>query len=238
MPLRLHYLQHVPFEGPGHIADLARELGFDVTGTMLYDGGALPDISYFDFLVVMGGPMGVHDEELYPWLAEEKNFIGRSIKAGRTVLGVCLGAQLIASALGAGVRKARYREIGWYTLSRTPEACDTALGRVLPESFTAFHWHGDTFDVPRGAVHLLRSAGCGNQAFVHDGRVLALQFHLETTAETVSRLIENSPGDLSPGKYVQEIKTLRDPALIDSNHGILREIMAYLAGVTVSQRGS
>ena len=119
------------------------------------------------------------------------------------VLGICLGAQLIADVLGARVYANEHKEIGWFPVERADSAGTTEVGRAFPESLEAFHWHGDTFDLPDGAVHLARSAICENQAFLHKGRVLALQFHLETTRETAEMLIENCRDELDGGPHVQ-----------------------------------
>lgn len=201
---RLHVLQHVPFEGPATIAGWARERGYRISTTPLYAGAPLPPLGDVDFLVVMGGPMNVDEEDRHPWLAPEKRFIERAVGAGKTVLGVCLGAQLIAAALGAGVYRNRHREIGWFPVELEPPGLAD-----LPASFEAFHWHGDTFDLPRGAVRVARSAGCENQAFVHGDRVVALQFHLEVDRSAVDALLENCREELASGLYVQTAAEIR-----------------------------
>jgi GMP synthase-like glutamine amidotransferase len=151
----------------------------------------------------MGGPMGVYDELQYPWLTEEKTFIRRSIDAGKIVLGICLGAQLIANALGAVVFKNPYREIGWFPIERQLNANESAMADIFPETLEVFHWHGDTFEIPQGAKLLASSEGCRNQGFIIDSRVLGLQFHLETTSESAGALIQNCGAELDGSKYVQ-----------------------------------
>jgi len=148
--------------------------------------------------------MGVYDEDEYPWLKDEKKFIERSIKSGKKILGICLGAQLIADVLGGKVYKNRYKEIGWFDVQLTSEGKKSKFFSDLPERFTAFHWHGDTFEIPDGAVHTARSEACENQAFVYEDRVVGLQFHLETDLQTAKGLIENSEEELKEkGIYIQ-----------------------------------
>ena len=199
--MRIHYLQHVPFEGPANIAAWAEMYGHLMTSTALFKGEPLPSPEAFDALVVMGGPMSVHDEAQYPWLVAEKKLIEQSIKSGKRVLGICLGAQLLADVLGAKVYRNKHKEIGWFPVRHLQEG---SVSAGLPRTFLAFHWHGETFDLPAGAVHLAESDGCANQAFEFGGgKTLALQFHLEVTRDSVAALIRNCAADITPGPYVQ-----------------------------------
>ncbi len=199
----INCLQHVPFEGPFSIADWAAAHGHSLRVTPLYDGVAPPEPADFDWLVIMGGPMGVGDEVYYPWLAAEKDLICRGIALGKTLVGVCLGAQLLAEALGARVYRHREQEIGWMPIVLTPDGQASPVSGFLPPSLQVFHWHGDTFDPPAGAVHLARSASCEQQAFLYEGRVLGLQFHLESTPESVAGICAACADELVPGPYVQ-----------------------------------
>jgi GMP synthase-like glutamine amidotransferase len=201
--LRIRYLQHVPFEKPAGIGTWARHQGHTFTACRLDRGEPLPSLDAFDWLVIMGGPMSVHDEALYPWLADEKKLIEGAVKARKRVLGVCLGAQLLADVLGARVYRNRHKEIGWFPVRLTTQASASGLFADFPPSFTAFHWHGETFDIPSGARHLARNQACANQAFEFGGRVLALQFHLEVTPNIVQALIKNCQADLGAGRYQQ-----------------------------------
>ena len=203
MPLRVHYLQHVAFEGLGRIGSWAEAAGATVTATRFYANQPLPALDAFDVLVIMGGPMRTHETERHPWLAREKRFIREAIAAEKAILGICLGAQLIADVLGARVYPNDQREIGWFDIQRTRVAADHAIGRCLPPRIKVFHWHRDTFDLPDGAHPLARSAACRHQAYAVGERVVGLQFHLETTPESLQALIENCSDDLSPGPYVQ-----------------------------------
>ena len=200
--MNIQWLQHVPFEGLGAIEGWAGRMGHSLSRTRLFAGDLFPEQGEFGLLVVMGGPMGIYDEQEYPWLAAEKAFIRATIEAGKPVLGICLGAQLLADVLGARVSANKEKEIGWFPVTRT-DSVPGGLASVLPERQTVFHWHGDTFGLPAGAVHLYASAGCTNQAFLYTDRVLALQFHLETTRESAAALLENCRHELAPGPWIQ-----------------------------------
>tara|TARA_B100000315_G_scaffold255465_1_gene298898 strand:+ start:559 stop:1239 length:681 start_codon:yes stop_codon:yes gene_type:complete len=201
--MRLHYLQHVWFEDLGVIEDWAKNKDFEISKTALFENYKLPSLSDFDFLVVMGGPMGIDDEEKYPWLGEEKEFIKKAITSGKHVLGVCLGAQLIANVLGAKVYKNANKEIGWFKLKKVSDNFDFSV-----DEFMAFHWHGDTFDLPGKSIRLFESTACKNQAFLYNNKVLALQFHLEVKAAGVGRLIEECADELVGGDYIQSPGTI------------------------------
>jgi GMP synthase-like glutamine amidotransferase len=230
MTLRLHYLQHVPFEGLGSILPWAEVNGSTITATRFYQNPSLPGLAAFDFLVIMGGPMGVHDVRQHPWLTHEKQFIREAVAAGKAVLGICLGAQLIADALGARVYPNDQREIGWFDIHRTPASADHAIGAGLPSRIKVFHWHGDTFDLPPGALALARSAACRNQGFVLGDRVVGLQFHLETTPESLQALIENSRDDPRPGPFVQSPEAMRrENDCYGPNQELLQAILERLA---------
>ena len=206
--MRVHYLQHVPFEGPGTIRGWATDRGHDLARTHLYDGESLPDLDTFDWLVVMGGPMSVHDTDEYPWLAVEKDLIRAAVDDDKIVVGICLGAQLVAEALGGRVYEDDTPEIGWFPVQATRNAAESPLFADLGEEYDVFHWHGDTFDLPEGAMRMAWTDACANQAFVYDNRVVGLQFHLESSPATVDEIIANS-GDLPDGQLVQDAETMR-----------------------------
>ncbi len=226
MAVRACILQHAPFEGPGAIARWLRGQQAEVLGVHLYAGQSLPAPYGFDLVVVMGGPMSVHDEGLYPWLAEEKRFIRRAVEAGVRVLGVCLGAQLTANALGAAVYPAPHREIGWFPVTgREVSGCF-----AFPHQFMTFHWHGETFDLPPGAELLASTEACPHQAFEIGGQVLGLQFHLEVSAEDVALLARACTADLVPGPYVQTVDELMGtPELYAEAHGLMDRVLTYLS---------
>jgi GMP synthase-like glutamine amidotransferase len=193
---RVHWLAHVPFEDPGFIRTWSKDRGGHLDATHLYRGEPLPRINDVDALIVMGGPMNVDDTRRFPWLTAETRFVAQCIEAGKPVLGICLGAQLIARAAGADVRPGE-PEIGWHQV--TPEPDDGPSNPLGPGNrpFDAFHWHGDHCQLPDGARRLASSAHCDNQAFQLSERVLALQFHLEITAAGVDRLLTHCEQDLT-----------------------------------------
>jgi GMP synthase-like glutamine amidotransferase len=197
--MNVHVLQHAPFEGLGSIRDWLDRLGADLSYTRFYESPALPDPSHVDLVVAMGGPMSVNDEAELPWLRPEKQFIRAAVERGLPVLGVCLGAQLIASALGARVYRNPVKEIGWFPIEATQEG--VSLG--LPGTCRVFHWHGETFDLPAGGRRLARSRACENQAFEVSPGVLGLQFHLEMTLKGALDLVEHCGAELVPGPCIQ-----------------------------------
>lgn len=211
-PLRIRVFQHVPFEDIGSMEAWARERGHAVAYTRFHAGDAPPDPGAYDFLIVMGGPMGVHDGDRLPWLQGEKRALRAALEAGRSVLGICLGAQLIADVLGAPVTRNAQAEIGWFPVALSPAARDAWLSEAFPDSFPAFHWHGDTFALPSGFVPLGASPACANQGFLGGKRanVLGLQFHPEVTAESVGALVAACGDELRPAPYVQDAAALRE----------------------------
>ncbi|MEI8374464.1 MAG: type 1 glutamine amidotransferase [Planctomycetota bacterium] len=207
--MRLHYLQHVPFEGAANIAVWAERRGLQVTRTRLHLGEPLPAKDAFDWLVVVGGPMNVDDDNLFDWLAPEKQFLRESIDRGAHVLGVCLGGQLISQVLGGQVMRNRQKEIGWYPVTLTDAAAESAVFCDFPKRFQAIHWHGDTFSIPPGAVWLASSEGCDNQAFQFGDRVVALQFHLDYSAESIDNMILHCGDELVPAPGIQTPEAIR-----------------------------
>lgn len=213
--MKIHYFQHVEFEALGSIQTWALANGHTLSATRFYADEPLPDVDHLHWLIVMGGPMNVYETTAYPWLAAEKRFIERAIEEDKVVLGICLGAQLIADVLGARVSRNRCREIGWFPIDLTPQAARSHLFNFLPRRFEVLHWHGDTFDLPHGAVHIARSDGCDHQAFIYGERVIGLQFHLECTPASVQRMIENCGNELTAGldeHYIQSCIEIMAPA--------------------------
>lgn len=228
--MKLHYLQHVEFEGLANIEPWARSKGFDITGTGLHRMEKLPDPDSFDWLVVMGGPMNIYEEKEYPWLVSEKKFILDAIRKNKIVLGICLGAQLLADVLGGKVSRNRHKEIGWFPVKMLPGAQSSVPFRNFPGSFAAFHWHGDTFSIPPGAEMLAESEACPAQAFsFNGGRVLGLQFHLESSPESVGKLVQNCSDELVEGEYIQQPeKMLRDEKNFTAVHDSMNKMLENL----------
>jgi GMP synthase-like glutamine amidotransferase len=231
--MRVHYLQHVPFEGLGSIAPWLAARGAQVTATRLYEEARFPKVSEIDWLVVMGGPMSVNDEAARPWLVAEKRFIAEAIGSMKAVLGVCLGSQLIASSLGARVYGNRERELGWFPIEPAPGAPDSPFADLFRAPVEVFHWHGQTFDLPPRAAWLARSAGCAHQAFSIGDRVLGLQFHAEPTADTVRALADHCPEDFAPARFVQSRdEILRDEARFTRVNRVMDAILDRLEELT------
>ena len=227
--MKLHVLQHVDFEGPGRIAAWAFNRGHSCTTTGFYQGDSLPAVEAIDGLIIMGGPMNIYESDLYPWLVAEKQFIAQFLQTGRPVLGVCLGAQLLADVLGGKVFAHRLREIGWATVDFTAEAL--AQFPFLPKSTPVLHWHGDTYTLPPGARRIARNEWCREQAFLWKENVLALQFHLEAANDECNQLVHFLGSDLAKaGPRVQTAAAILKGARTHSeaNGELLYTILDHL----------
>jgi GMP synthase-like glutamine amidotransferase len=205
--MKIHCIQHVHFESPGTILDWAAEKNATVTYTNVYKNDPYPASLDFDLLVIMGGPMSVNDEAVHPWLVEEKKFIRLALEAKQKVVGICLGAQLLASVLGARVYANAEKEIGWWPIEKNT-ATDHHLVKYWPPSWTCFHWHGDTYDLPHNATLLFSTPACVNQGFIYLDHALGLQFHMEATPQLVHAMVEHGSDELKPGKFIQDEKTI------------------------------
>ncbi len=226
--MRAHILQHVPFEGPGSIGLWLQRKKAQVTYTHFYNDTALPDLKNIDLIVAMGGPMSVNDEREFPWLVEEKRFIREAIAAGKSVIGICLGAQLIASALGARVYPNAEREIGWWPVYAEPKVPGTFH---FPAETLLFHWHGETFDLPPNAAHLARSEACKHQAFQIGRRAIGLQCHPETILQSAEDMTSGCAGELvAGGRWVWTAEQLRavPKAEYERMNHLMDEVMEYL----------
>lgn len=231
--MRAHYLKHVPFEGLGSMLPWFRDRGWEISLTELYGGQPLPPVDQIDWLIVMGGPMSVNDESKYDWLKDEKKFIGEALRAAKPILGVCLGSQLIANVLGSPVYKNPEPEIGWFPIQRSAEATTHNLGRLFPQQAEVFHWHGETFDLPHGTLHLARSQACENQAFAYGDRVLGVQFHLETTRQALEDLTHGCADELIDRPFIQSAnKMLSDHSRFTRLNSLLDPILQGLAAQT------
>lgn len=228
--MNVHYLQHVSFEDPGMIEQWLIEREHLIKCSRLYLEEPLPDYESFDLLIVMGGPMSVKDEKEYPWLLDEKIFLEEAIKREKKILGICLGAQLLAEVMGARIFKNAHPEIGWFPVNLTPEAGSSPLFNGLPEEFTPFHWHGETFEVPEEAVRTSESEGCKNQSFTFGNRILGLQFHIEMTEFNINNLIVNCYDEIRDGRYIQEpVEMSRGAAgYIEENFKVMDRLLTNL----------
>jgi len=229
--MRAHYLQHAPFEGLGKIEHWLERNGYEISATHLYRDEPLPDaqtLQQIDLLIIMGGPMSVNDETQLPWLAAEKAFIRQALNADRRILGICLGAQLIASALGNSVHANVQQEIGWFPVQGNTHHNGAAFH--FPQEITVLHWHGETFDLPHGAVPLASSAACTNQAFQLGRSVIGLQFHLEATRELLADFIQADGQNLQRAEFVQpaeHIQSVSEPVLTATTE-LLDHLLDYL----------
>ena len=199
--MRFHYLQHVSFEDSAQIGEWAKERGYQVSVTKLYDDDKLPSVKDFDFLAIMGGPMNIYEYEKFPWLKAEKDFIACAIKSGVKVIGICLGGQLIADVLGGKVVRNKETEIGWFEVIKSQKTLGTSFEKIA-DKFTAFHWHGDMFELPQNAILLASSKACANQAFQYKN-ALALQFHIEYSKESIDAMLENCANELIDAPSIQ-----------------------------------
>ncbi|MCO5382937.1 MAG: type 1 glutamine amidotransferase [Methanosarcina barkeri] len=223
--MKIHCLQHVEFETLGTIAEWIEEKNHSLSITRLYTNENFPGIADFDLLIIMGGPMNIYEYEKYPWLREEKAFIEETISSGKAILGICLGAQLLADVLKAEVLKNKYKEIGWFPVYiNTETKSETFILNDIPEKFIAFHWHGDTFNLPESSKKLFVSEACENQGFIYKNRVIGLQFHLEMSNRTIGKVIENCRDELVVGKYIQKEEEMleKDSFLAESKQLMFR----------------
>jgi len=236
--MRVHYLQHVAFEGIGHIDSWLKGKKAHVTGTHFHQDQQ-PEFSVLeneniDLLIIMGGPMSVNDENVYPWLKTEKAFILKTIESGIPTLGICLGAQLIASALGSKVYPNLRKEIGWFPIKSAflPENHNAGICS-FPEMTTVFHWHGETFDLPTGSILLAESIACKHQAFQYGDRCIGLQFHLETTPESLEGMLEHCKDELADTKkslWIQPSQQIREdaPTHFSTIHSLLESTLDFI----------
>jgi len=228
--MNIHFLQHVPFEDLGALEQWVIKPGNRVTSTRLYEDIRLPFVDLFDVLIIMGGPMSVHDEDRHRWLLAEKELIRKALDKGKKVIGICLGAQLIAEVLGASVSLNPVAEIGWFPVELNEEARALPIFKGMDKSITPFHWHGETFSLPNQAISIGQSAGCANQGFIWNNQVLALQFHLEITQEGITALIHHCREDLKEGPYVQTAGTMIRPDLIAASNRQALQLISNFIG--------
>lgn len=223
---------HVPFEGPGIIADWLAKKGHRIHYTRLYEDPKLPDPATVDLLIIMGGPMDVFDYHIHPWMGDEIEWVKEFIQSGKPILGICLGAQILAAALGEEVYPGPHKEIGWHNLQFLPSLGDYKIFEALPDSRKVFHWHGDTFNIPAGATRIASSQAFPNQGFIYGQQVLAFQFHLEVTPESVRALVDNCRNELVEGPYIQsEKEILSEQNYFQSNQELLFKFLDYLCSL-------
>ncbi|MGB8455882.1 MAG: type 1 glutamine amidotransferase [Anaerocolumna sp.] len=228
--MRLHYLQHVPFENPGSIIVWAEENGHVITNTKFYNNEPLPKQEEYDWLIIMGGPMNIYEEDKYPWLVREKTFMKEAVDSGKIIIGLCLGGQLIADVIGGRVTKNPYKEIGWFPVRLSKEARSTPLFALFPEQPVVFEWHGDTFSLlPEDAMLIAENDACSHQAFQYKNRVFGFQYHLENTLPVIKGLVENCREELTPDIYIQtEEELLSHPEYIKQDNKWMNQFLTQL----------
>ncbi len=210
--MKIHCFQHVAFETPGSILEWANTNRYNISYTRFYeDLPVLPLINDIDFLLVLGGCMNVDEDAIYPWLREEKEFIRQAVSAGKKVLGICLGSQLIANALGSKVYPQAAKEIGFFPVHFTKEATPHSFFNHFKNPSTVFHWHGDTFNLPAGAILIASSDSCKNQAYLIRDNVLGLQFHIEMNEIVINEMLQHDGDELDEkGNYIQSKEAIKN----------------------------
>lgn len=227
--MNIHCFQHVEFEGPGMINDWVESKKQKLHFTHFHKGDPLPDLNSVDLLIVMGGPMDVYDYHIHSWMEDEIAFVKQCIENNTPVLGICLGAQIVAAALGSEVYPGKEKEIGWFPVTFLPAAGDFKIWSEHPGTRMVFHWHGDTFDIPEGAIRIARSNAFQNQGFIYNNRVMAFQFHLEVTPELVKGLTKHCGDELIQGKYIQDARTIiNQKDYYSTNHKQIYQVLDYL----------
>jgi GMP synthase (glutamine-hydrolysing) len=219
----------VNFEGPGIIADWTKSRGYEMSFTRFYLGENLPKVKDIDLLVIMGGPMSFDEFDKYPWLKDEILFIKEVINANRAILGICLGAQLLVKALGSRALHGNKKEIGWFPVYFDNYTLKETEMEFIPEEITVFHWHTDTFEIPRGAIHLARSKAFPNQAFIYKRKVIGLQFHFEVKRDSVIDMVSYGRQELEKSDYVQSAaEILNNSGHIENSNKIMTNILDKL----------
>ncbi len=235
--LKVHYFQHIAGEGFGSCYDYLKALGANITATeffalptdLVFDLDALPEVDDVDLLIVMGGTMSVNDEANYPWLKIEKRWIRRYLAKQKPAIGLCLGGQLIANALGAQVSRNTDQEMGWsdvYPSQYSPKDCFK-----IPSEIRVMQWHSETFDIPKGAYRLAENHACANQLYQIGKNVLGFQFHPEITKKVLDLFIEHEEEhQVFKGSYVQplnELKMSKNAEFLQGNQ-LLNQAINYV----------
>jgi GMP synthase-like glutamine amidotransferase len=225
---------HHPDEGAGLLKDILRERGWEVKEVKLWKGEPIPEPRSFHLLILMGGPMSVHDEDAYSFLLEEKTFVRRWVEQGNSTLGICLGAQLIADCLGGKVYKGDKEELGWHELMVTEEGTRDPFMQGFPRRFPVFQWHSETFEIPEDAILLATAQEYPHQAFRFGDLTYAFQYHLEMTEEMLHTwLAGNGVGEEKKGE-INAAQHLHLPLI----HKLCRSFMHPFLGKIERETGT
>lgn len=227
---RVWVLQHTPKESPGLLGEMIEDKGFRLDVVHAYQGQEVPrEMADASGLVVMGGPMGVYEEDQYPFLKAERHLIEVALRQGKPVIGICLGSQLLASVLGAVVAKGPQREIGWLPVQLYSVAGDDHLWSGVEETFTGFHWHGDQFTLPQECVAIARSEVSEFQAFRYKESAYGFLFHMEVTEAIIRGLMQDFPEEMADAKVEEEQIITGMRRHLSSLHGIGRDVFSKWA---------
>ncbi|MBI9081356.1 MAG: type 1 glutamine amidotransferase [Pseudodesulfovibrio sp.] len=210
--MRIHCLQHVDFEHPAYIGKWAAEHNHPITITRVDREEAFPEQNDFDMLVILGALASVYEVDNKPEVQREMAFIKRSVDAGKKTLGICFGAQLLAASIGGRAMPNKIKEIGWHIVSKTNEGKNSPMLAGFPDEFPVLLWHGDTFTIPPGAVQVLTSQHCMNEAYILEERVIGLQILPQVTSENLEEFIETLGPPTADGKAVQSLQEITDRA--------------------------
>ena len=221
--MKLFVFQHASFESPGFIADWADNRTVDIQLIRVFSRQDFPPVEDAEGLILLGGPMSIHDTVRFSWLVQEKIFLEKWLKTGKPVMGICLGAQLLADLLGGRVYSLVHQEIGWFPIQKNAFLKHPFLDLFSENTLPAFHWHGETFDIPEGAVPLFSSEATQNQAFIWNNQIFAFQFHWEVTPKNVQLLIENGETEMRKGgPFVQSPeKMLLSKSFFETSHQLI-----------------
>jgi GMP synthase (glutamine-hydrolysing) len=226
--MNIYIIQHVPYETAAYIETWAARHHHRLHVLKMYESPEFPPLESIDTCIVLGGPMNVYEEERYPWLYTEKKFIEQIIGRQIPIVGICLGAQLLAQVLGARIFQNMYKEIGWHHLTLYKSERVHSPFDSLPDTPIAFHWHGDRFEIPAGAHRLAASEACENQAFLSGENILGVQFHFESTRESIENLLRYNRNDMNRGAFVQT------PGQIRQSYRFIPQINAMIETVLTS----
>jgi len=235
--MKVHVLQHIHCETLGIIADALKSKGITPHYIRSFAGEEIPrDMTDAAGLIIMGGPMGVYEQDIYPYLREELQLIDIALRQGTPILGVCLGSQLLAAALGAKVKKNTAKEIGWYPITLTDAAIRDTLWKGVEASFAGFHWHGDIFDLPQGAVSLAASALTPCQAYRYGTNAYGFLFHMEVTREQIVAMADTFRKELQNEGIDSHVLVAQASAHLSSLQQIGATVYERWAGLLTASR--
>jgi GMP synthase-like glutamine amidotransferase len=212
-------IKHIDIEGPGTLEYFLRSQNFfKLEIVELYREKTLPPIETCAAVISLGGPMNVYETDKYPFLKTEEDFLKSAIEKEIPILGICLGAQLLAKVCGSSVKKAKHKEIGWYKISLTDYGKNDKLFSGLADEIIVFQWHEDTFEIPKNALHLAKSKNCSNQAFRYGKNSYGIQFHIEVTSEMIENwFLEYKEKNLDIKKILSQTQKLKDELQKEAN---------------------